>query len=349
MQVKSLKLRNFRNYASVAFTFHPSLNVITGNNGIGKTNILESILLTSNTKSFRTSDDKDMIRDGTEYARVEIESDSGRFKVVLNKAGKTLFLDDLPVKKTSDFIGKLNAVLFKPNDLELFTQSPRERRKILDIEIGKISRTYLDALLRYNLLLKDKNRLLKEEKIDEIYLSLIESSMVDPIRTIIEERTDFFRFINEKLSGIYQKISGSETQISVVYRQCCPVDSISESIRKNRERDFYLRYTAFGPHHEDYSFLMNGHDLDSVASQGQRRMVLIAFKFAIVDYIKTKSGKIPVVLLDDILSELDPYNRERLLQNLPEGSQTFLTDTDIREFKLLSGYKLIQLKEDVHG
>ncbi len=349
MQVKSLKLRNFRNYASASFTFHPSLNVITGNNGIGKTNILESILLTSNTKSFRTSDDKDMIRDGTEYARVEIDSDSGRFKVVLNKAGKTLFLNDLPVKKTSDFIGKLNAVLFKPNDLELFTQSPRERRKILDIEIGKISRTYLDALLRYNLLLKDKNRLLKEEKIDEIYLSLIESSMVDPIQTIIEERTDFFCFINEKLSGIYQKISGSETQISVVYRQCCSFDSISESIRKNRERDFYLRYTAFGPHHEDYSFLMNGHDLDSVASQGQRRMVLIAFKFAIVDYIRAKSGKIPVVLLDDILSELDPYNRERLLQNLPEGSQTFLTDTDIRELKLLSGYKLIQLKEDVHG
>ena len=346
MLIRSLRLKNFRNYADIRFEFHPELNIITGNNGVGKTNILESILLTSNTRSFRALRDQDLIRYGEEYARVETESDAGNFKVVLNKSGKTLFYDSKLIKKTSDYIGKLNAVLFKPNDLELFSQSPRERRRILDIEIGKVSRQYLEAMLRYNSLLKDKNKLLKEVEIDQTLLSLIEETMVPQIKTIIEARTDFFAHINSSLSEIYQSISGTDTEIKAVYKRCCDPDRISETIAKNREKDLYYRYATFGPHHEDYTFRMGDHDLESIASQGQKRMVLIAFKFAIIRYIKDTSGVLPVVLLDDILSELDKENVKRLLNNLPAGSQTIITNTDIDELDIPGRFKHIHIKEE---
>lgn len=346
MRVSELRLNNYRNYPSIRLEFHPDFNVIIGRNGVGKTNILEAILFTSNTKSFRTAHDPDVIKEGTDYARIEIRSDAGKFRVVVNKQGKTLYHNDILIRKTSDFIGKLNAVLFKPNDLELFSQSPKDRRRLTDVEIGKVSKRYLWAMLKYNSLLKDKNKLLKELEIDSTLLDLIEEAMVPQIRIILEERTAFFDHINTEISDIYQRISGTDEKISVVYRKCSDEEDITSNILKSRDRDLYYHYTTFGPHHEDYSFKMGDKDLESVASQGQKRMVLIAFKFALISYIRKMSGEMPVILLDDILSELDEENRIRLLHNLPEGGQTIITDTDIRDIRIDHEHKLIHLKED---
>ena len=345
MLVKEIKLNNYRNYSNITIPLYPTLNIIVGPNGIGKTNILESIIVSSNTKSFRTSNDRELIKKDKEYSKIEIKSDVGDLKIVINQTGKSLFINNNSVKKTSEYIGKLNAVLFKPSDLELFNQSPKERRKLLDIELGKISNEYLSSLVVYNKLLKDKNKLLKENYIDQNYLDLIDKEMVPNIINIIKLREEFFRNINLWISNVYQAISNTDTKIEIVYKKCGKEDEIKEKLFSSRDKDYFYHYATFGPNHEDYYFKFNDDELNSVASQGQKRMVFIAFKFALIKYIQQLTNTTPVILLDDVLSELDIDNRNRLLRMLPKNAQIIITDTDINGINLAKDYNLIELKE----
>lgn len=346
MLVKSLKLNNYRNYTNENIIFDPNLNIIIGKNGSGKTNILESIVVVSNTKSFRTNNDQDLIKKGEEFSKIDLISDENDFKVVINKKNKSLYINNNLIKRTSQFIGKLNAILFKPGDLELFNQSPSERRKLLDIEISKISNRYVLALVKYNKILKDKNKLLKENNPDDTLLSVLDESMAPLIKTIIEEREKFFDVINEYISAMYTMISGKIVDIHVNYKKCSETYEVNEKIESSRNKDFYYHYTTFGPHHDDYEFIMDGYNLNSIASQGQKRMVLIAFKFALIKYIQKQTNKTPIVLLDDILSELDKDNQERLLNVIPSSAQVIITNTDINNLKIYKEYKLIELKEE---
>ena len=345
MLVKEIKLNNYRNYSNITIPLYPTLNIIIGPNGIGKTNILESVIVSSNTKSFRTTKDSELIKKEKEYSKIEIDSDVGKLKIVINQTGKCLFINNNPIKKTSEYIGKLNAILFKPSDLELFNQSPKERRKLLDIELGKISNDYLSALVVYNKLLKDKNKLLKENKIDQNYLDLIDQEMIPNIINIIKLREEFFRNINLWISNIYQAISNTNTKIQIVYKKCAEENEVKDKLFNAREKDYFYHYSTFGPNHEDYYFKFNDDELNSVASQGQKRMVFIAFKFALIKYIQQLTNKTPVILLDDVLSELDIDNRNRLLRMLPKNAQIIITDTDIKGINLTSDYNLIELKE----
>ena len=348
MLVKSIKLNNFRNYSKGTFEFYPNLNIIIGKNGTGKTNILESIVVVSNTKSFRTNNDQDLIKKGEDFSKIDLMSDENNFKVVINKKNKSLYINNNLIKRTSQFIGKINAVLFKPGDLELFNQSPSERRKLLDIEISKVSNRYVLALVKYNKLLKDKNKLLKKEIPNEALLNVLDESMVPLIKIIIEERERFFKTIKEYISSVYTLISGKVADINIEYKKCSQTYEVNEKIIDSRKKDFYYHYTSFGPHHDDYSFFMDGYELNSIASQGQRRMVLIAFKFALIKYIQRHTNKTPIVLLDDILSELDKENQERLLNIIPSSAQVIITNTDINNLKINKEYKLIELKEEEH-
>ena len=345
MLVKEIKLNNYRNYSNITIPLYPTLNIIIGPNGIGKTNILESVIVSSNTKSFRTTKDSELIKKEKEYSKIEIDSDVGKLKIVINQTGKCLFINNNPIKKTSEYIGKLNAILFKPSDLELFNQSPKERRKLLDIELGKISNDYLSALVVYNKLLKDKNKLLKENKIDQNYLDLIDQEMIPNIINIIKLREEFFRNINLWITNIYQAISNTNTKIQIVYKKCAEENEVKDKLFNAREKDYFYHYSTFGPNHEDYYFKFNDDELNSVASQGQKRMVFIAFKFALIKYIQQLTNKTPVILLDDVLSELDIDNRNRLLRMLPKNAQIIITDTDIKGINLTSDYNLIELKE----
>ena len=346
MLVKFIKLSNYRNYSKESFEFDPNLNIIVGKNGTGKTNILESIVVVSNTKSFRTNNDQDLIKKGEEFAKIDLTSDENDFKVVINKKNKSLYINNNLIKRTSQFIGKINAVLFKPGDLELFNQSPSERRKLLDIEVSKVSNRYVLALVKYNKLLKDKNKLLKEEKPDEVLLNVLDESMAPLIKTIIEERERFFETINEYISAMYTMISGKIADINIEYKKCSETYEVNDKMSDSRKKDFYYHYTSFGPHHDDYSFSMDAYELNSIASQGQKRMVLIAFKFALIKYIQKYTNKTPIVLLDDILSELDKENQERLLNVIPSSAQVIITNTDINNLKIDKEYKLIELKEE---
>ena len=346
MYIKSLGLSNYRNYSRKTVNFDRRLNIIVGKNGTGKTNILESIIFVSNTKSFRTNNDRDLIKKGEEFARIDLNTNKESYRVVINKRNKSLYINNNLINRSSQFIGKINAILFKPSDLELFTQSPSERRKLLDIEISKISPRYIQSLLNYNSLLKDKNRLLKEEKIDEVLFDVFNESMVPMIKTIIAERERFFEAINKYINPIYRMISGRDSKIKVSYKKCSEIEFVEDELKKSKDRDYYYHYATYGPHQDDYTFSMDGYDINSIASQGQKRMVLIAFKFALVKYVQNEILSTPIVLLDDILSELDKDNQERLLNSIPDNTQIIITNTDINNLKIDKEYRLIELKEE---
>lgn len=349
MLIKSLKLNDYRNYSNYSVELDPKLNIVIGKNGIGKTNILESIIVVSNTKSFRTSNDQDLIKKGRDYLKIEIETEEEKFKVVINHKTKALYLNDKHIKKTSEFIGKLNAVLFKPSDLQLFSDPPSERRKILDLEIGKTDPKYLYSLLKYNSLLKDKNKLLKELEIDETLLSVINEAMIPQIKNLIIEREKFIADINRHITDYYQKISGLNSKIKLIYKKCCEITDVEAMIIKSKDRDYFYHYATFGPQKEDYCFMIDNYDLNTIASQGQKRMALIAFKFALIKYIEKNTNTIPVVLLDDIMSELDRENQERLLNVIPDNAQVIVTNTDVENINVDKDYKLIELKEEEDG
>lgn len=344
MLVTSLKLYNYRNFIYKDINLSDGLNIITGNNGVGKTNILESLIVLSNTKSFRTLDDKDLINRQAEYSKIEATSYKDKYKIVISNSSKRLYINEILIKKTSQFIGKINCILFKPSDLNLFNDSPKERRRILDIEIGKVSNTYLMSMLNYNLYLKDKNKLLKENNIDENYLEILDDKMAKEMKIIIKERENFFNKINENINSYYQKLSNTNNNIKVEYLKCSEVENIKDNLNKSKEKDLFYHYSTFGTHHDDYKFYMDDIPIESIASQGQTRMVIIAFKLSLIEYIKEKINDNPIVLLDDILSELDEENINRLLNILPSNNQTIITCTDIKNKKINRNYNLIEIK-----
>lgn len=349
MLIKSIKLNDYRNYDRFYINLDPHLNIIIGNNGTGKTNLLESIVVACNAKSFRTLNDQDLIKKEKEFLKIEIETDEDKFKLIINKNNKSLYINDELIKKVSNYIGRLNSVLFKPSDLNIFENSPNERRRIMDLEIGKINKNYLRNLLEYNSLLRDKNKLLKEINVDKELLNIIEDSMVPKIKTILEEREKFIDYINEHINNYYSQISYQQNTIKLKYKKCCEIEDIKESILGSRSKDAIYGYSTFGPHHDDFSFTISGYDVNSIASQGQKRMIVIAFKLCLMKYIEEKTKTTPILLLDDILSELDEENQERLLNILPNNAQVIITNTNIKNIKINNQYKLIEVDKEIQN
>lgn len=344
MLVDSLKLNNYRNYKSNSFKFEKGLNIIIGKNGVGKTNILESLVVVSNTKSFRTLNDNDLIRKGTDYAKIDLLCDNNHLKVVISNNGKRLYINDIPIKKTSEFIGKLNCILFKPSDLNLFTDMPRDRRRLMDLEIGKVSKEYLNALSCYNILLKDKNKLLKEEKINMDYLDIIDTKMLEEMKIILTHRNEFFEVINESINDIFNNLLGTNHKLNVKYLACSNLNDLENMMKKSRERDLFNHYATFGTHHDDYEFYYDYSLIKTIASQGQCRAAVISFKLALEKYIRKKTKELPIILLDDILSELDNDNKLRLLRNIPYDNQVVITGTDLNNIKIGNKINLIKLE-----
>lgn len=346
MKVDKLIIKQFRNYHRLTLDFAPGLNIISGVNGVGKTNILESLILLSNTKSFRTNNEEELIKDGNDYAYLEARSGFNNYRMVINKQGKALFINSNSIKKASDFIGRINTILFKPDDLTFFEQSPRYRRRNVDIELGKIDKNYLLALLQYNKLLKDKNNLLKNEKPDLLLLQTLNEELVRPIQILEDKRKEFITFINQRINPYFQALSQSKHEITITYHaSLSTTDAIVNILNDTLARDQFYRYATIGPHKDDYLFYFDNHELAKRASQGQKRMTIIAFKLALLDYIKSESGEEAILLLDDILSELDRANKKRLLALLPQEVQILLTVSEIDNLALDCAYKLFKLEK----
>jgi DNA replication and repair protein RecF len=342
MRITSLTLRNFRNYVSCSLILSEGVTLFLGSNAQGKTNLLEAIYLLSTTRSHRVYDESQCIRRGENTANlgVQVEEDGARFMLgmILHPDGKTLTFQKQALKRTSEFIGKLNAVLFSPSDMDLFETSPRERRKLMDVEMGKISVPYLTHLNRYQKVLKERNAYLKEKNIDLSYLEVLTKQCIDSQIDIIELRHRFIDDLNEHLQEYFMKISVSDVKVWATYK--APVEGregiekqLIEKFAKNSERDLVFRQTHLGVHRDDIEFTMEGVPVETFASQGQKRMMVLAIKCALIAMIEKRTDRKPILLLDDVLSELDAIRRKALFTALDPTLQTLITTTDLEDVK----------------
>lgn len=345
MRLETLRLHNFRNYADVHIQFSEGIHILIGKNAQGKTNLLESVLYLSTTRSHRTNDDKDLIKEGEDAffikAIIQKEHKKEEIRIAVNEKGKNLFLYQNPIHRVSDFIGEFNSVIFCPDDMNLFQASPRVKRRFVDMELSKISKKYVSTLYVATRLLKERNAYLKQDKIDTSYLDVLTSQLIDVSLIIIKQRYYFLQELLKKCRSFYQKLSNDHTDISIRYLSCVPFhedenllkEELVKRFNKTKERDILLRQTTTGIHKEDFIFEMNDKDLSSFASQGQKRSVLLALKIGMIHMIHEITHEYPVLLLDDVFSELDSFRRRELLNSLPKEVQIFISTTDITEIK----------------
>lgn len=341
MMIKDLVLSNFRNYENCHISFSPQITVLVGDNAQGKTNILEAIYLLSTGRSHRSSDDQDLIKFDCDFALVKanIQNPSEiALKAVIHPKGKTLFIQNQALRRSSEFIGKLNAVLFSPTDLDLFDASPKARRRLIDVELGKINPFYMEKLSHYNKILKERNAYLKEGSIDYAYLEIMTQQLIDDQIDLIQLKAAFIKDLNAHIQGIFPKLSLSDVKPTVSY--IGPVEFnenikelLTEKYLKSLERDKQFKQTHVGVHRDDLSFELESMPLISIASQGQKRMVVIALKCALLEVVESLTNIRPILLLDDVFSELDAKRREALYQFLHDRSQTLITTTDLDDIR----------------
>lgn len=344
MKLSQLRLHHFRNYENLSLSFDDGIHILSGRNAQGKTNILEAILYISTTRSHRTNNDEDLMKEGQDAffikALITKNHKKEQLSVSVNEKGKNLFVYKTPVSRVSDFIGEFNAVMFCPDDMTLFNASPRVRRRFVDMELSKVSKTYVSTLFVAQKLLKERNAYLKQNQINKDYLEVITTQMIDAQIIVMKQRYFFLQQLLEKCEQFYKTLSDDATELSVTYESCVPFHLDEEILRKELhekyertlERDMLLKVTSAGIHKEDFVFKMNGHDVANYASQGQKRSILLALKIGMIYMIHDIIKEYPVLLLDDVFSELDFKRRNELLKSLPKEVQIFISTTDVKEF-----------------
>lgn len=345
MLIKELELNRFRNYKSQIIEFDPGINIIYGDNGEGKTNIVEAIYLMSIGRSFRTSKDKEMINleAETSYIKAVVENLQRPFKIeykISKTSKKAIKINGLPIEKLTELLGIINVVIFSPEDLKLVKEGPKERRSFIDREISQIRPKYYQLLNSYHKTLIQRNNLLKSLKIDEMLLDVYDSALSDSGYAIMCYREEFINEIKEIAGKNHEKISSGKEILEVGYDRNIEVGSKEEYyqiLKENRQKDIYRKTTGSGIHKDDLDIKINGIDLRSYGSQGQKRSAAISLKLSEIELIKRIKGEYPVVLLDDIFSELDPKRQHMLLETFKD-TQTFVTaaenvDIDVKNTK----------------
>lgn len=338
MKVKNLELRQFRNIQNLNLSFNKNINVFIGDNGQGKTNIIESLVYLSSGRSFRVNSDGYLIQYGSDFlsivADVEDQNNIQNLKVVLSNAGKYLQVNQQPLKKMTEFIGRCNVVLFNPEDINFYSNSPRKRRREIDFELGKMSKRYLNQLSLSNKLLSERNAYLKNKNVDQDYLDILTEKLVDESILIIEMRAKFIHALNPIINHYYHILSDSTDEIGLHYK--APVsldgnvrDQLFTKMHDSIQRDCDFKATQIGIHRDDFVFMVNDIPVVNISSQGQKRMLIIAFKLAIVELIYQSRKTYPILCLDDLFSELDNVRRERVLNVLHDEMQVFITTTDL--------------------
>ena len=331
---------DFRNYNYFFIEFDQGINILIGGNAQGKTNIIEAIYLLSVCKSFRTHINDQMIRFDHDFAKVKGNVFSNermhQLELILSKESKKAKVDGKDILKISDYVGYLNAVVFVPDDLSLVKGSPSIRRKFLDLELSKISPIYVFYLTKYNRLLKERNQYLKllnqrRGKYDE-YLETLDEQLAEVQIKIIEKRNNFIERLSLKVKDIYLNIANCHEIVELRY-ECFIKDVNKEDIlklyQKGIERDLRYLSTYYGIHKEDMKIFIDNKSAHQFASQGQQRTIVLSMKIALIELIKEEIGEYPILLLDDVLSELDDQRKTKLLDILNNRIQTFITTTSI--------------------
>lgn len=336
MYIKELSLQDFRSYEELNIALDHGINIFHGDNAQGKTNILEAIYLCATARSHRTHREKEIIKWGTECAHVKLQikkkyvEDTIDFH--LSQKSKSALINKMPIGKLGELFGALNVVMFSPEDLQLIKNSPKERRRFLDIELCQVDKLYYYALRQYHKVLKQRNLMLKQYSKQKDYsmLDVWDMQLEEYARTVIEKRITFIEELNEIASSIHRDISGKKEKLQIVYMPSIEIEDFSEKMLKYREKDILYQTTSIGPHRDDLKFLINDTDVKTYGSQGQQRTVVLSMKLAELKIMKKYIGESPVLLLDDVLSELDE-KRQTDLFKYTESIQTLITCTGVEQ------------------
>lgn len=358
MIIKNIKLKNFRNYENLDFVLNNRLNIIIGNNAQGKTNILESIYFLSLTKSFFAVNDKVVIKKNCLYARIDgiITSNNGcnNLSILVNNYGKYLKIGNKEIKKSSDYLGYLKVILFSPDNIRLLKEGPSIRRRFLNIEISQLSKRYILILNQFNDLLKQRNEYLKNIRnslVDKDYMLILNQKFAELAYQIYNFRNDFIVEINKRIKDIYKSIINIDnieikyiTDIKLNDKETM-INEIIDRLDRNYDKEILYGSTLIGPQRDDFCILLNGNDISSYGSQGQMRIAILSVKLSEIDIIFNKFGEYPVILLDDIFSELDVDKRNKLIKYLNCDKQVIITTTDIENIneELVNNAKLFKI------
>lgn len=347
MYIESLKVKNYRSYEDLEIHFKDKVNVIIGENAQGKTNIMESIYVLAMAKSHRTSNDKDLIRWEQEYAKIE-----GRVKtrkstipleLIISKKGKKAKCNHIEQQRLSQYIGNMNVVMFAPEDLHLVKGSPQVRRRFIDMEIGQVSPVYLHEYSQYQKILQQRNHYLKllqtKKQSDLAMLDVLTEQFIHYAVKVIQKRFQFLSLLQKWAEPIHSGISRNLETLCITYKSSVDV---SESMNMSKMMEEYqLKYekvkrreidrgvTLFGPHRDDLVFFVNDRDVQTFGSQGQQRTTALSLKLAEIELIHSEIGEYPILLLDDVLSELDDFRQSHLLNTIQGKVQTFVTTTSV--------------------
>ena len=339
MYIETVQLRNFRNYQDLELHLDQGTNIFYGDNAQGKTNILESVYLCGTTKSHRGSRDKEIIRFGEEEAhiRMKVMKDGLSYRIDMHlrkNRAKGAAVNGLPIHKARELFGIVNLVFFSPEDLNIIKNGPGERRRFMDLELCQLDQLYLTDLAGYNHIVNQRNRLLKDLFLHpglKDTLDVWDEQIVNYGKKIILKRQEFVEELNEVIRDIHKNLTGGEEIPEVIYEPSVQPDSFWETLKKNRERDIRMKLTSSGPHRDDLCFKVNGIDIRKYGSQGQQRTAALALKLSEIYLVKKKIKDTPVLLLDDVLSELDG-NRQTYLLDSIHDIQTLITCTGLDDF-----------------
>lgn len=339
MIIKSIELAEYRNYDFLTLQFDKGTNILFGDNAQGKTNILEAIYVAATTKSHKGSKDKEIIKFDSEEAHIRtyIEKDGVETKVDMHlrkSKSKGIAIDGQKIKKAADLLGLCNVVFFSPEDLSIIKNGPAERRRFVDMELCQLDNFYLYNLNHYNKIVNQRNVLLKDMYMNpglRDTLSIWDSQLVSFGSKIIERRKLFVEQLNEIIYDIHKKLSGGKEELEIIYEPEVSIEDFEKKLALNQERDIRSKMTNVGPHRDDFSFYVNGVDIRKYGSQGQQRTAALSLKLAEIELVKKITKDSPILLLDDVLSELDS-NRQNYLLNSIGDIQTIITCTGLEEF-----------------
>ncbi len=339
MIIKSLELKNYRNYENLFMEFDQGTNILYGNNAQGKTNILEAIYVCATTKSHRGSKDREIINFNSEDAHIcmKITRKKMPHKIDMHlKRSKTkgAAIDGLIVKKSSELFGVVNVVFFSPEDLGIIKNGPAQRRRFIDLELCQLNKIYLHHLTNYNKVLNQRNNLLRQLSFNPSLkdtLDVWDMQLVNFGRQVISGRQEFINDLNKIIGPIHYKLSGGSENLTLVYEPDVSFDDFEQVLNSKRESDIRIKTSSVGPHRDDINFMVNGIDIRKFGSQGQQRTAALSLKLAEIELVKQKIHDTPVLLLDDVLSELDSFRQNYLMESIKD-IQTVITCTGLDEF-----------------
>jgi len=339
MIIKSLEIADYRNYDSLHIDFSSGTNILYGDNAQGKTNILEAIYMSATTKSHKGTKDKDVVNFNQEEAHIrtylEKEGIETRVDMHLRKSkSKGIAIDGQKIKKAAQLLGLLNVVFFSPEDLSIIKNGPAERRRFVDMELCQLDQFYLYNLNNYNKIVNQRNKLLKDMYFNPSLrdtLNIWDSQLISFGSKIIERRQLFVEQLNEIILEIHRKLSGGRENLIIQYEPDVTISDYERKLAANQERDVKLKQTSTGPHRDDFSFLVEDIDIRKFGSQGQQRTAALSLKLSEIELVKRMTKDNPVLLLDDVLSELDS-NRQNYLLSTIGDIQTIITCTGLDEF-----------------